>query len=110
MASGNRIPAKIRVVAKFQRLAYNAVSSVRQGPRPCNLEEICVTRLTLLAELLDSLSATIGKYVSWLALFMVLAQFALVLSRYVFGVGFIALQESIIYSFALLLMLGAADT
>lgn len=69
-----------------------------------------MTRLTRLAGILDSLSATIGKYVSWLALFMVLAQFTLVLARYVFGIGLIALQESVIYSFALLFMLGAADT
>ncbi|MDF2366511.1 TRAP transporter small permease subunit [Sneathiella sp.] len=74
------------------------------------MEEICVTRLTSLAGLLEQLSAAIGKYVSWLALFMVLVQFFLVLARYVFGVGLIALQESVIYSFALLFMLGAADT
>ncbi|WP_202526226.1 TRAP transporter small permease subunit [Sneathiella litorea] len=69
-----------------------------------------MTRLTSLAGLLDTLSAAIGKYVSWLAVFMVLAQFGLVLARYVFGIGLVALQESIIYSFALLFMLGAADT
>lgn len=74
------------------------------------MEEICVTRLTSLAGLLDSLSATVGKYISWLALFMVLTQFFLVLARYVFGIGLIAVQESVIYSFALLFMLGAADT
>tara|TARA_R110000772_G_scaffold173094_3_gene285040 strand:- start:553 stop:1086 length:534 start_codon:yes stop_codon:yes gene_type:complete len=74
------------------------------------VEEICVTRLTALAQLLDRFSATIGKYISWLALAMVLIQFLLVLARYVFGIGFIALQESVIYSFALLFMVGAADT
>jgi|TARA_R110002124_G_scaffold55599_4_gene157294 TRAP-type mannitol/chloroaromatic compound transport system permease small subunit len=74
------------------------------------VEEICVTRLTALAQLLDRFSATIGKYISWLALAMVLIQFLLVLARYVFGIGLIALQESVIYSFALLFMVGAADT
>ncbi len=74
------------------------------------MEEICVTRLTALAQLLDRFSATIGKYISWLALAMVLIQFLLVLARYVFGIGLIALQESVIYSFALLFMVGAADT
>ncbi|MBO0334389.1 TRAP transporter small permease subunit [Sneathiella sp. CAU 1612] len=69
-----------------------------------------MTRLTSFAGLLDSLSAVIGKYLSWLALFMVLVQFSLVLARYVFGVGPVALQESVIYSFSLLFMLGAADT
>ncbi|MEX1036153.1 MAG: TRAP transporter small permease subunit [Sneathiella sp.] len=69
-----------------------------------------MTHLTALAQLLDRLSATVGKYVSWLALAMVLVQFLLVLARYVFGIGIIALQESVIYSFALLFMAGAADT
>ncbi|WP_339632109.1 TRAP transporter small permease subunit [uncultured Sneathiella sp.] len=69
-----------------------------------------MTRLTALAQLLDRFSATIGKYISWLALAMVLIQFLLVLARYVFGIGLIALQESVIYSFALLFMVGAADT
>tara|TARA_R110000787_G_scaffold1497_12_gene6441 strand:+ start:73171 stop:73689 length:519 start_codon:yes stop_codon:yes gene_type:complete len=69
-----------------------------------------VTRLTALAQLLDRFSAAMGKYISWLALLMVLVQFLLVLARYVFGIGIIALQESIIYSFALLFMVGAADT
>lgn len=69
-----------------------------------------MTRLASLAHALDRLSAALGKYVSWLALFMVLAEFTLVLARYVFGIGWIALQESVIYSFALLFMLGAADT
>ncbi|PHQ71702.1 MAG: C4-dicarboxylate ABC transporter permease [Sneathiella sp.] len=41
---------------------------------------------------------------------MVLIQFVIVLGRYVFGAGSIALQESIIYSHALLFLLGSAYT
>ncbi len=66
--------------------------------------------LISLSRSIDCFSAVIGKYVSWLALFMVLAQFAMVIARYVYGLGLIALQESVIYSFALLFMLGAAET
>ncbi len=47
---------------------------------------------------------------SWLALLMVLVQFAIVVGRYVFGLGSIPLQESVIYSHAFLFLLGAAYT
>ncbi len=41
---------------------------------------------------------------------MVLLQFVIVVGRYVFGLGSIPLQESIIYSHAFLFLLGAAYT
>ena len=69
-----------------------------------------MTRLEFLSRVLDRFSSLIGKCVSWLALVMVLVQFALVLARYVFGLGSVALQETVIYSFAFLFLLGAADT
>ncbi|MCF8466724.1 MAG: TRAP transporter small permease subunit [Sneathiella sp.] len=69
-----------------------------------------MTRLEFLSRGLDRFSSMIGKCVSWLALVMVLVQFALVLARYVFGIGSVALQETVIYSFALLFLLGSADT
>lgn len=52
----------------------------------------------------------IGRVVAWIALAMVLVQFLVVLLRYVFGVGFIQLQESIVYMHGLLFMLGAGYT
>ncbi|MBV8752827.1 MAG: TRAP transporter small permease subunit [Hyphomicrobiales bacterium] len=63
-----------------------------------------------LADRIDRLSAAIGHTVAWCLLFMVLAEFALVLMRYVLGVGSIWLQESIIYAHAALFMLAAAWT
>ena len=57
---------------------------------------------------IDACNARIGKTASWLALLMVLVQFAIVVLRYVFGWNYIALQESVIYMHALLFMLGAA--
>jgi TRAP-type mannitol/chloroaromatic compound transport system permease small subunit len=67
-------------------------------------------RLDRLAHRIDRLSATIGRTVAWCLLFMVLAEFALVLMRYVLGVGSIWLQESVIYAHAAVFMLAAAWT
>ena len=46
----------------------------------------------------------------WLALLMVLLQFVVVVMRYVFGVGFIFMQEGVIYLHATLFMVGAGYT
>lgn len=47
---------------------------------------------------------------AWLALVIVVLQFALVLARYVFGFGSIWLSETVIYGHAALIMLAAAWT
>ena len=62
------------------------------------------------ARLLDAVNGGIGRVVAWLALFMVLAQFAVVVMRYAFGLGSIQLQESIIYMHAALFLLLAGYT
>jgi TRAP-type mannitol/chloroaromatic compound transport system permease small subunit len=69
-----------------------------------------VRRLDRLAERIDRLSAAVGRAVAWCLLFMLLAKFAVVLMRYVLGVGSIWLQESILYAHAALFMLAAAWT
>src|SRR5215471_3360107 len=66
--------------------------------------------LDRLADGIDRLSAAIGRAVAWCLLFMVLAEFALVLMRYVLGVGSIWLQESVVYAHGALFMLAAAWT
>ncbi len=67
--------------------------------------------LTLrLAHLIDRINDVIGRAVSWLALFMVLVQFALVILRYVFGIGSIFVQESLLYAHGTMLMLAAGYT
>jgi TRAP-type mannitol/chloroaromatic compound transport system permease small subunit len=63
-----------------------------------------------LAKTIDALNERVGRTVSWLALFMVLVQFTVVLLRYVFGIGSIFMQESIIYMHGFLFMLGAGYT
>ena len=59
---------------------------------------------------IDSINEHIGKTISWLTLFMVLVMFGIVVMRYVFNEGSIAVQESVMYMHALVFMLGAAFT
>ena len=59
---------------------------------------------------LETLNQKLAAGLSWLTLLMVLVQFAIVLLRYVFGLGFVWLQESLLYMFGLLFTLAAAST
>jgi TRAP-type mannitol/chloroaromatic compound transport system permease small subunit len=59
---------------------------------------------------IDRLNAAIGRTAAWLCLGVVLVQFAVVVLRYVFGIGSIWLTETIIYGHATLFMLAAAWT
>jgi TRAP-type mannitol/chloroaromatic compound transport system permease small subunit len=67
-------------------------------------------RLLVLADGIDRCTRAVGHAVMWLSLAIVLLQFAVVLMRYVLGVGSIWLQESILYGHAALFMLAAAWT
>ena len=60
--------------------------------------------------LLDRISAAIGKATAWLTLAMVLVTFVVVVLRYVFDFGLIWLQESVTWMHAAVFMLGAAYT
>jgi TRAP-type mannitol/chloroaromatic compound transport system permease small subunit len=66
--------------------------------------------ITALADRIDRLTTTVGRAVAWLALAIVLLQFALVVARYLFGLGSIWLTEMVIYAHATLFMLAAAWT
>jgi TRAP-type mannitol/chloroaromatic compound transport system permease small subunit len=66
--------------------------------------------MTALADRIDRLTSLIGRAAAWFCLFIVLAQFAVVLLRYGFGTGSAKLTESIIYGHAALFMLAAAWT
>jgi TRAP-type mannitol/chloroaromatic compound transport system permease small subunit len=66
--------------------------------------------LHAIADAIDRLNAAIGRAAAWSCLFVVLVQFAVVLLRYVLGIGSIWLQESILYAHATLFMLAAAWT
>ena len=66
--------------------------------------------LHALADRIDRLTAAVGRAAAWLALVIVLLQFALVVARYVFGLGSIWLSETVIYANAALFLLASAWT
>ena len=49
-----------------------------------------------------------GRAVSWLTLLMVIVTFVVVVLRYVFDIGWIALQESVTYLHAMVFLIGAS--
>jgi len=59
---------------------------------------------------IDYFTETIGKIIAWFTLIMVLLTFAIVVLRYGFNFGSIAIQESVLYFHGLVFMLGAAYT
>jgi len=63
-----------------------------------------------LAQRIDALAELTGRIVAWLTLVMVLVTGTVVLLRYAFNTGSIALQESITYLHATVFMLCAAYT
>ncbi len=63
-----------------------------------------------IANFIDALNRRIGAYIAWLATALIVVQFIVVLLRYIFGIGALMLQESLIYMFSLLFMLGAGYT
>lgn len=66
--------------------------------------------LYLLARAIDRSNHIIGKLIAWLTLGMVLVQFAVVVLRYVFGIGLIWMQESILYMHSMVFLVGAGYT
>jgi TRAP-type mannitol/chloroaromatic compound transport system permease small subunit len=69
-----------------------------------------VRAATAVADGIDRLVAVVGRAVRWLALVVVLLQFAVVVLRYLLGIGSIWLSEAVIYGHAALFMLAAAWT
>ncbi|WP_448211442.1 TRAP transporter small permease subunit [Colwellia sp. MEBiC06753] len=63
-----------------------------------------------LVQVIDNTVTKMGKLISWLTLFMVLVTFTIVVLRYGFNIGWIAMQESVLYMHGLVFMLGAAYT
>ena len=68
-------------------------------------------RLALrLADRIDRLNTQIGRAAAWLMLVVVLLQFALVVARYLVGLGSLWLSETVIYAHATLFLLAGAWT
>lgn len=63
-----------------------------------------------LAVRLEQLAEYTGRVIAWATLLMVLITFLVVVLRYAFDLGWIALQESVTYLHATVFMLGAAYT
>jgi TRAP-type mannitol/chloroaromatic compound transport system permease small subunit len=63
-----------------------------------------------IAAAIDRITAAIGRIATWCALYVVAAEFAVVVLRYALGFGSIRLQESVLYAHAALFMLAAAWT
>lgn len=66
--------------------------------------------LTSIVRVIERLNRLCGMTVCWLSLGMVLIQFILVLLRYVFGIGYIALQESVLWMHSAVFLLASAWT
>jgi len=58
----------------------------------------------------DTLNENVGRAVAWLTFLMVVVTFLVVVLRYAFDIGWIAMQESVTYMHAVVFMLGAAFT
>lgn len=63
-----------------------------------------------IANYIDRFSDWLGRSVAWVALAMVLMMVSIVILRYLFAFGSIAMQESIMYMNALIFALGAGYT
>ncbi len=66
--------------------------------------------LAIIARSIDRVNDTTGRFMSWATLALVLVQFVVVIMRYVFGIGSVWMQESLIYMHASLFMFAAAYT
>src|SRR5580693_1258695 len=71
---------------------------------------VCRGAMRNIAEGIDRVIAAIGRGATWCCLYIVLAEFAVVVMRYALGLGSIRLQESVLYAHAALFMLAAAWT
>ena len=69
-----------------------------------------MSKIRAVVRSIDIFNEQLGRIVSWFALILVLMQFAVVLLRYVFGLGFIPMQESIVFMHAMLFLVAAGYT
>ncbi|MCQ4325005.1 permease [Stutzerimonas stutzeri] len=66
--------------------------------------------LLRVAGLIDALNMRLGQLCAWITLFLVIGTAIVVILRYGFGIGAIALQEAVMYGHALVFMGAAAWT
>jgi len=63
-----------------------------------------------IAQLLEKITVCSGQLIAWLTLAMVLTTFSIVILRYGFSTGWIAMQESVVYMHALVFLIGIPYT
>lgn len=66
--------------------------------------------LTKIADGIDTLNETIGRCVSWLTFFMAIVMFITVILRYAFNMGWIWMQESVMFMHGFVFMLAGGYT
>ncbi len=66
--------------------------------------------LTLTISIIDKITESTGKLIAWLTLAMVLLSFTIVVLRYGFNLGWVVMQESVLYFHGIVFMLGAGYT
>ncbi|MCU7940391.1 MAG: TRAP transporter small permease subunit [gamma proteobacterium symbiont of Bathyaustriella thionipta] len=74
------------------------------------MKPINTPKLIKLATYLEKISVWSGQLISWLTLLMVFLTFSIVVLRYGFEIGWIAMQESVIYMYALVFLIGIPYT
>jgi len=60
--------------------------------------------------LIDKITDITGNIIAWLTFVMVILSFSIVVLRYGFNLGWVAMQESVLYFHGMVFMLGAAYT
>jgi TRAP-type mannitol/chloroaromatic compound transport system permease small subunit len=66
--------------------------------------------LIKIADGIDAINDTIGRWVSWLTFFMAVVMFTTVILRYVFNMGWIWMQESVMFMHGFVFMLAGGYT
>ncbi|MDG2019166.1 MAG: TRAP transporter small permease subunit [Porticoccaceae bacterium] len=66
--------------------------------------------LSKIAQRINQFTHRVGQVISWLTLLLVFLVMTVVISRYLLGIGSIAIQESVSYVHAIIFMLGLAFT
>lgn len=67
--------------------------------------------LTLkISRMIDGFNFKLGKAIAWMTLLMVLVQLVIVIMRYIFSIGSIALQETVWYMHGIVFMVAAGTT
>lgn len=98
-------------LARWRRNLHTAAPyRIKSRAHLAHRETQIVQALHSVARSVDRVNDLIGRAVAWLTLAMVLIQFAVVVLRYVFGLGFIWMQESILYMHGIVFLVGAGYT